>query len=118
VVVPSYLPLGHCIPVLLLDTDLNQNRADDRAITHHLYGGDEAYRLKQKIVLGIGGPRVLQAFGFRIAIYHLNEGHAALLTAYLLRQFKRDPDSVSAGDSLYDHAQVRERCVFTTPHAS
>jgi starch phosphorylase len=107
-------PLGHCIPVLLLDTDIDQNRADDREITHHLYGGDEAYRLKQEIVLGIGGPRVLQAFGFKITIYHLNEGHAALLTAYLLRQFKRDPDSVSAGDSLYDHERVRERCVFTT----
>jgi len=107
-------PLGHCIPVLLLDTDLDQNRADDREITHHLYGGDETYRLKQEIVLGIGGPRVLQAFGFKIAIYHLNEGHAALLTAYLLRQFKREPESVSEGDSLYDHAQVRERCVFTT----
>ena len=40
-------PLGHCIPVLLLDTDLDQNRADDRQITHHLYGGDEAYRLKK-----------------------------------------------------------------------
>src|SRR5215469_16371026 len=84
-------PLGHSIPVLLLDTDLDQNRADDREITHHLYGGDEAYRLKQEIVLGIGGARLLQALGFKIATYHLNEGHAALLTAYLLRQFKQDP---------------------------
>lgn len=106
--------LGHSIPVLLLDTDLDQNRADDREITHHLYGGDEAYRLKQEIVLGIGGARSLQALGFKIATYHLNEGHAALLTVHLLRQFQRNPDTVAAGDSIYDHTQVRERCVFTT----
>lgn len=107
-------PLGHCVPVLLLDTDLDQNGAEDRTITHHLYGGDDAYRLKQEIVLGMGGARLLQALGFNIAIYHLNEGHAALLTLHLLRQFRRDPESVSAGDSVYDHAHVRERCVFTT----
>lgn len=106
-------PLGHCVPVLLLDTDLDQNSPDDRAITHHLYGGDEAYRFKQEIVLGIGGARLLQALGFKIATYHLNEGHAALLTLHLLRQFERDPN-VAAGESIYDHAQVRERCVFTT----
>lgn len=107
-------PLGHCVPVLLLDTDLDQNRPDDRKITHHLYGGDEAYRLKQEIVLGIGGARLLQALGFKIETYHLNEGHAALLTLHLLRQFQRRPESLSAGDSIYDHARVRERCVFTT----
>jgi len=105
-------PLGHCVPVLLLDTDLDQNSPDDRAITHHLYGGDEAYRLKQEIVLGIGGARLLQALGFRIATYHLNEGHAALLTLHLLRQFQRNP--VAVGESIYDHTQVREQCVFTT----
>ena len=49
------------------------------SITDHLYGGDEAYRLKQEIVLGIGGVRILQALGFNIRRYHLNEGHAALL---------------------------------------
>jgi glucan phosphorylase len=58
-------PRGDCIPVLLLDTDLDQNRADDREITHHLYGGDETYRLKQEIVLGIGGPRVCKRSGSR-----------------------------------------------------
>jgi starch phosphorylase len=106
-------PLGHCVPVLLLDTDLDQNSPDDRAITHHLYGGDEAYRFKQEIVLGIGGARLLQALGFKIATYHLNEGHAALLTLHLLREFERD-SNVAAGESIYDHAHVRERCVFTT----
>ena len=105
-------PLGHCVPVLLLDTDLEQNSPQDRRITDHLYGGDEANRLKQEIVLGIGGALILQALGFRISKYHLNEGHAALLTLHLLRQSRRPPKGVRA--SLYDDEQVRERCVFTT----
>ena len=53
-------------PVLLLDTDLDENHAEDRTITHYLYGGDKAYRLKQEIVLGIGGVRMLFALGFQI----------------------------------------------------
>lgn len=107
-------PLGHCIPVLLLDTDLDQNSPDDRRITDHLYGGDEAYRLKQEIVLGIGGARMLQALGFKIEIYHLNEGHAALLTLHLLRYFRQQDVDVAPGESPYDDALVREYCIFTT----
>ena len=107
-------PLGHRVPVLLLDTDLDQNSADDREITHHLYGGDEAYRLKQEIVLGIGGARLLRGLGFNIATYHLNEGHAALLTLYLLRQYRHNPENLSAGEPVYDHTHIREHCVFTT----
>jgi starch phosphorylase len=49
---------GRDIPILLLDTDLDQNRPDDRRLTDELYGGDEIYRLKQEIVLGIGGVRI------------------------------------------------------------
>ena len=71
---------GHQVPILLLDTDLEQNSALDRTLTHHLYGGDAAYRLKQEIILGIGGARVLRALGFDIQTWHMNEGHAALLT--------------------------------------
>ena len=107
-------PLGHRIPVLLLDTDLDQNSPDDRQITDHLYGGDEAYRLKQEIVLGIGGARMLQALGFDIKTYHLNEGHAALLTLHLLRYFRQPAEDVAPGKSPYNHAQVREYCIFTT----
>jgi glycogen phosphorylase len=107
-------PLGHCLPILLLDTDLEQNSADDREITHRLYGGDEAYRLKQEIVLGIGGAMMLQALGFTIRTYHLNEGHAALLTLHLLRHFRKAPEDVAPGESLYEHMHVREQCVFTT----
>jgi starch phosphorylase len=107
-------PLGDGLPVLLLDTDLEQNQAVDRQITSHLYGGDEAYRLKQEIVLGIGGGRLLQALGFNIRIFHLNEGHAALLTLHLLRGVRRDGNRDAADDPARDVARVREHCVFTT----
>ncbi len=107
-------PLGHSVPVVLLDTDLDQNSPDDRHITDHLYGGDDAYRLKQEIVLGVGGARMLQALGFNIYTYHLNEGHAALLTLHLLRYFRQPTEDVESGESRYDYAQVRERCMFTT----
>jgi starch phosphorylase len=107
-------PHGHQVPILLLDTDLDQNAAADREITHSLYGGDEAYRLKQEIVLGIGGLRLLRALGFALHTYHLNEGHAALLTLDLLNRCKVPPEDRVAGESAYDIAEVRERCVFTT----
>ena len=111
---PFTCPLGYCVPVLLLDTDLDQNGAEDRKITDRLYGGDADYRLKQEIVLGIGGVRVLEALGFHIRTYHMNEGHAALLAVQLLRQFRRPAEAVARDESRYDPARVRERCVFTT----
>lgn len=107
-------PHGHQIPILLLDTDLDQNGGEDRTLTHHLYGGDESYRLKQEIVLGIGGIRLLRALGFDLHTYHLNEGHAALLTLELLIRWRIPPDDRIAGEPPYDIAEVRERCVFTT----
>ncbi len=106
-------PLGHSVPVLLLDTDLQENAPEDRRITDVLYGGDDAYRLKQEIVLGIGGQLILRALGFRIEKFHLNEGHAALLTLPLLRETRRDGDP-SSSTGPYDTAAVRDRCVFTT----
>jgi starch phosphorylase len=102
------------VPILLLDTNVEQNRPMDREITDHLYGGDESYRFKQEIVLGIGGALVLQALGFNITHYHLNEGHAALLTLYLLRQFRLSAEQIAPGQTAYDPLYVRERCLFTT----
>jgi starch phosphorylase len=98
------------VPVLLLDTDVDQNGAEDRMITGRLYGGDTTDRLKQEIVLGIGGERALRALGFEIRTYHLNEGHAALLPLKLLL----DTASKNDAPTTYDEAAVRERCVFTT----
>jgi len=101
-------------PILMLDTDLEENSPLDRDLTHYLYGKDDAYRLKQEVVLGIGGVRILQALGFDIHAYHLNEGHSALLALELLRRSERPPRDVSPGDSIYDVTQVRELCLFTT----
>lgn len=107
-------PHGGCVPLILLDTRLEQNDPEDRAITDRLYGGDAALRLKQEAVLGIGGERMLRALGFEIGTYHLNEGHAALLPLTLLRRRRLPPDQVAAGPLHYDLDEVRERCVFTT----
>ncbi|MBI3898895.1 MAG: alpha-glucan family phosphorylase [Gammaproteobacteria bacterium] len=105
---------GGIQPVVLLDTDLNENTAADREITHTLYGGDAAYRLKQEIVLGIGGVRLLRAFGFRVRHYHMNEGHSALLTLELLRQSAYAPEAIRPGEPSYDIPRVRKLCNFTT----
>ena len=107
-------PHGYRVPILLLDTDLDANSADDRTLTHFLYGGDDLYRLKQEIVLGIGGVRILRALGFELHTYHLNEGHAALLTLELLNHWRVAPEDLIAGEAPYDIAEVRARCVFTT----
>jgi len=107
-------PLGHQIPVLLLDTNLEQNSPEDRTITDRLYGGDDLYRLRQEVVLGIGGALLLQAVGFEINTYHLNEGHAALLTLHLLRRYRRPPEDLKPNEPIYERTHVRQRCVFTT----
>jgi starch phosphorylase len=105
---------GGRVPVILLDTDTAANRPEDRAITHCLYGGDRAYRLKQEAVLGIGGVRLLQALEFTVSQYHMNEGHAALLALALLRASRYPQEDLRPGESPYDLRRVRELCNFTT----
>jgi len=111
---------GSIVPVLFLDTDLEQNAEPDRAITDHLYGGDEHYRLCQEAVLGIGGIRMLRALGYNeIKRYHMNEGHAALLTLELAYELSKQ-----AWDMAYEQTQhiitpelmhlVKPKCIFTT----
>lgn len=106
--------MGGRQPVILLDTDVAENTGEDRKLTHYLYGGDLNYRLKQEVVLGIGGARMLHALGFRIRQYHMNEGHAALLCLELLNRYAYPSWDVRTGDSPYDIPQVRELCDFTT----
>jgi starch phosphorylase len=106
--------LGGRAPVILLDTDLPENRSDDRQVTHFLYGGDEVYRLKQEMVLGLGGVRILHALGFDISEYHMNEGHSALLGIELLRRHAYPQNDVREGEPAYDLPRVRELCRFTT----
>ena len=67
------------VPVLLLDTDIDENAASDRKITNVLYGGDQLLRLQQEAVLGIGGVRALRVVGIEPTVWHINEGHAAFL---------------------------------------
>lgn len=100
---------GYTVPVIFLDTDLNENSEYDRGLNDYLYGGDEWYRLLQEIVLGIGGVRILHSLGYTgIKKYHMNEGHAAFLTLELLNELKRKEEPV------WDFEAVRELCVFTT----
>lgn len=71
----------------LLDTDYEKNLPEDRSVTHHLYGGDWENRLKQEMLLGIGGVRALRALKKDIDVYHLNEGHAAFIGLERLREY-------------------------------
>jgi starch phosphorylase len=106
------------VPILFLDTDIEENDPQDRDITWYLYGGDQEYRLKQEVVLGIAGMRILRALGHaHINRYHMNEGHASMLALDLLREF-----ATITGVDLNDFAAckeqclepVRKLCVFTT----
>ncbi|MGA2216523.1 MAG: alpha-glucan family phosphorylase [Terracidiphilus sp.] len=103
---------GHVVPIYLLDTDVDGNSGWDRGLTDHLYGGDTKYRLQQEIVLGMGGARMANALGARVNVYHMNEGHAALLTLALLEgQLGGGPLGAA---TTTDIEQVRQKCVFTT----
>ena len=104
---------GHEVPVFLLDTMLEENSEADRTLTDSLYGGDEHYRLCQEIVLGMGGAGLLQSVGYDAGvIYHLNEGHSALLTLQLLERQLEGRQHFELEDA--DLESVRQRCVFTT----
>jgi starch phosphorylase len=98
---------GWRVSVIFLDTDCPENAPQDRSLTDSLYGGDDRYRLAQEAVLGIGGVRLLRALGCDgLRVYHLNEGHSALLTQALLDDRAEDPAEA--------HDRVRQQCVFTT----
>lgn len=105
---------GGKVPIIFLDADLGENEPQDRGITHCLYGGDNDYRLKQEIVLGIGGTRMLEELGFQIRKYHMNEGHSSLLILELLKRYKKDVEEVWDENLVWDVEKVRSLCVFTT----
>jgi starch phosphorylase len=98
------------IKLYLLDTDIQQNAPEDRLITEQLYGGDLEMRIRQEIVLGIGGVRALDALGINPEVYHMNEGHSAFLSLERIRQYVRDK-----GLEYYPALQVVAASnVFTT----
>ncbi len=100
--------IGH-VRLCLLDTDLPANRAEDRYITHQLYGGDKHTRIQQEMVLGVGGMRALEALGVKPTVYHINEGHAAFLVLERIRR------KVKGGLSFHAALEaVAANTVFTT----
>ncbi len=104
---------GDSVPVYLLDTNVPENSEWDRQLTDCLYGGDEAYRLAQEIVLGLGGMKLLQKLGHdRIEGYHMNEGHSALLAMGLLE--RRLDQSFAGRVKQLDIDGIRRMCIFTT----
>ena len=104
---------GGIVPVYLLDTDLPENSEWDRRLTDQLYGGDKWYRLCQEIILGMGGVRMLRALGYdNLQRFHMNEGHAALLTVDLLDEHARQAGREEFNQE--DVQAVHQLCVFTT----
>ena len=98
------------IKLYLLDTDFEDNIDQDKQVTHHLYGGDWENRLKQEILLGIGGIRVLNAVGIQPDIYHCNEGHAAFIGIERLRKYIVE-ENLTFNEAL---EIVRASTLFTT----
>jgi starch phosphorylase len=98
-----------CVNLYLMDTDVEQNAPWDRELSHRLYGGDREMRIKQEVVLGIGGVRALRALGIQPAVWHMNEGHSAFMILERMRE-------MIANDIKFDEAAaaVRATSVFTT----
>ena len=97
------------VNLYLLDTGLGENAPEDRELSARLYGGDQMMRLRQEIILGVGGVRVLQAMGIVPSVYHLNEGHAAFVVLQRIHELCAQGHSF---DSALE--AVRETTVFTT----
>ena len=97
------------VSVYLLDTNCKENASEDREITHRLYGGDASVRIRQEMILGLGGVRALRALGMAPAVWHMNEGHAAFLILELVRE------GVASGlDFSAALESAATQCVFTT----
>jgi starch phosphorylase len=104
---------GHVVPVLFLDTDLEENAPQDRILTDNLYGGDERYRLCQEVVLGFGGFAMIRAIKRSDqCIFHMNEGHAAFVPLALLEESTGGQRAHGFSETQLD--AVRRQCVFTT----
>lgn len=98
------------VKLYLLDADRPENQDQDRFVTHHLYGGDNENRLKQEMLLGLGGIKALKKLGYKSDIYHCNEGHAAFIG------IERIADFVQTEGLTFAEAKevVRASTVFTT----
>jgi starch phosphorylase len=111
------------VPLYLLDADIEENEEGDRSITARLYGGGRRCRLKQEIVLGIGGLRALERLGIRPTIRHINEGHAAFVSLERVRQliaeeglsFDEAREVAAAGNVFTTHTPVSAGIDFFSP---
>ena len=104
---------GHSVPLIFLDTDLEENDPADRGITDFLYGGDQRYRLCQEVILGLGGVAMLRALNRSdIKMFHMNEGHSALVTLALLEECNRGESEKRYSENEIE--AVRRLCAFTT----
>ena len=98
------------IRLYLLDTNIEQNKDEDRHLTARLYGGDSRTRIRQEVMLGIGGAKALKALGIRPSVVHMNEGHSAFAPLELIRE-RMHEDGLSFDDALRETAAMG---VFTT----
>jgi glycogen phosphorylase len=98
------------IKLYLLDCDVEGNSPEDRELTSRLYGGDTRTRIRQELVLGVGGVKALRALGIKPGVYHLNEGHSAFAPLEVIRQRMQD-DGISFDEALRETAA---HTVFTT----
>ena len=98
------------VPLLLLDADVPENAPAERAVTDRLYGGDNEHRLRQEILLGIGGVKALAACGIEPAVFHMNEGHAGFLGIERVRRLVEDAAPTPSTRSR----SSAPRTVFTT----
>ena len=98
------------VSLYLLDADLEENLEEDRFVTHHLYGGDNENRLKQEMLLGLGGIRALKSLGYQSDIYHCNEGHAALIGPERISNYMNEQNLTYAEAKEV----VRASTLFTT----
>jgi len=98
------------VPLYLLDTDVDGNPEWARAITDRLYGGDRRHRLRQELVLGVGGVRALRALGIEPTVFHMNEGHSAFFQLERLRELVEE-QQLSRDSALQ---RLRASTVFTT----
>lgn len=98
------------VPLYLLDTNVPENRDEDRQLTSRLYGGDTRTRIRQEIMLGIGGVRALTVMGIQPGVIHMNEGHSAFAGLEVIKQ-RMQMDALSFDEALRETAAS---CVFTT----
>jgi len=104
---------GHTVPLIFLDTDLEENDPADRSFTDYLHGGDDRYRLCQEAILGLGGVTMLRALGYAdIRVFHMNEGHSALATLALMEERARQQPHYRFSENEVE--AVRSQCTFTT----